>query len=333
MSIVDRYLHSVKFWLPGKQQDDILAELSEDILSQVADEETRLGRELTESELVDILKQRGDPMLLAGRYLPHQHLIGPPWFPIYVFVLEVVLLWVLLPLFVLMAVTGPALDIPHDHGAALLRTLGGFWTGALSAFALITIGFALLDRFSKRLESKEWDPRKLPAVPTSRDSRKIPRPGSVAELIWGIVFALWWANLLIVPTIPGNQVRVAMTAAWAPFFWPVLAVSIATVALACANVARPWWSQLRAGIRLGIDAANLVIAALLMRSGLLLHLTAAGISEDKLEQLRRAAESGLQVALAIFATISVFGCFQHLRRIISETRGAADLRGKSAGSF
>ena len=31
MELVDRYLQAVKFWLPRKEKDDIIAELSEDI--------------------------------------------------------------------------------------------------------------------------------------------------------------------------------------------------------------------------------------------------------------------------------------------------------------
>ena len=33
--LIDRYLHAVKFWLPKAQQEDIVAELGEDLLSQV----------------------------------------------------------------------------------------------------------------------------------------------------------------------------------------------------------------------------------------------------------------------------------------------------------
>jgi hypothetical protein len=83
MDLVDRYLNSVGFWLPSAQQDDILAELSEDLRSQIEDREAGLGRPLNEQEMVEVLKQCGDPMLVAGGFLPRQYLIGPPWFPLY----------------------------------------------------------------------------------------------------------------------------------------------------------------------------------------------------------------------------------------------------------
>ena len=44
MDLLKRYLLPVKFWLPTAQQDDILAELSEDILSEAEDREATLAR-------------------------------------------------------------------------------------------------------------------------------------------------------------------------------------------------------------------------------------------------------------------------------------------------
>ena len=46
MELVERYLQAVKFWLPKAEQNDILAELAEDIHSQMEERETELGRAL-----------------------------------------------------------------------------------------------------------------------------------------------------------------------------------------------------------------------------------------------------------------------------------------------
>jgi hypothetical protein len=171
MELIDRYLGAVRFWLPTRQQDDILEELSEDLLSQIGDDEAKLGRKINEDELVEILKRRGDPMLVAGRFLPQQHLIGPPWFPIYLFVLRLVLLWVLLPLGIIIS-SGAAMLGSQGAATEFLRTLGGFWMGALSAFAAITIVFAVIDRFHHKLYQKDWDRPRYPA--TRCGSRLLP---------------------------------------------------------------------------------------------------------------------------------------------------------------
>ena len=41
MELLDRYLQAVRFWLPKAQRDDIAAELSEDIRSQIEERESR----------------------------------------------------------------------------------------------------------------------------------------------------------------------------------------------------------------------------------------------------------------------------------------------------
>ena len=78
--------------MPAKQRDDIAAELRESIRSAVEDRERELGRALTDDELNDVLRGFGHPMLVAGRYLPMQHLIGPDVFPLYWYVLQAVLI-------------------------------------------------------------------------------------------------------------------------------------------------------------------------------------------------------------------------------------------------
>jgi hypothetical protein len=45
VALLDRYLHAVKFFLPQKKQDDIVRELSENLISQMEDrQEERAGR-------------------------------------------------------------------------------------------------------------------------------------------------------------------------------------------------------------------------------------------------------------------------------------------------
>lgn len=50
MELLDRYLQAVRFWLPKAQQQDIIAELSSDLHSQIEDRETELGRPLNEAD-------------------------------------------------------------------------------------------------------------------------------------------------------------------------------------------------------------------------------------------------------------------------------------------
>src|ERR1700760_4714877 len=100
MELLDRYLQAVEFWLPRKQQKDIIEELRDDLNSRIEEKESALGRPLNEGELILLLQQTGHPIRVAGRYLPQQQsLIGPMLFPIYKFVLKIVSLFYLLPSF------------------------------------------------------------------------------------------------------------------------------------------------------------------------------------------------------------------------------------------
>src|SRR5260221_3595186 len=87
MELLDRYLQAIEFWLPKRQRQDIITELSEDLRSQVEEKETELGRKLEDAEVEAILKRCGSPLEVASRYRPQQYLIGPTLFPIYRFVL------------------------------------------------------------------------------------------------------------------------------------------------------------------------------------------------------------------------------------------------------
>jgi hypothetical protein len=77
MELIERYLQAVGFWLPKKQKADIIAELSGDIYAETEEREGELGRKLNDTEVEDLLKKRGSPMLVANRFLPQHSLIGP----------------------------------------------------------------------------------------------------------------------------------------------------------------------------------------------------------------------------------------------------------------
>src|SRR5580700_8548839 len=197
--LVDRYLQAVRFWLPkSHRQEDLIAELGEDLRSQMEEKESELGDPLEEAEMSAILKRCGSPMMVAGRLGPTRHLIGPALFPIYAFVLKMVLLWILVPVFIF--IVGPV-NLANSGGnwpLAILRTFGNLWSGLFIAAGIITLVFAIVERTSSRLGDEcKWDPLKLP--PVRPQERKPSFAKSACELAFG-VFGLIW--LLLVPHYP-----------------------------------------------------------------------------------------------------------------------------------
>src|SRR6478609_9087770 len=121
MELVDRYLQAVRFWLPREQQDDVARELSDDILSQIEEEERALGRLMTPAEVEDVLKRRGRPFVVANRYLPQRALIGPLLFPMYALVLKLIGLvyvvpWIIVWTFLLAFVPSSRGHVDRDLG-------------------------------------------------------------------------------------------------------------------------------------------------------------------------------------------------------------------------
>src|ERR1017187_3337636 len=128
MELIERYLQAVGFWLPNRQKDDIIAELSADIHAQVEEHEATLGRKMNQAEVEALLKKRGRPVLVANRFLPQESLIGPVLFPIYVFILKIVMASYLVPwalVFIGRMVYSP--DYRAEHFSHWLRPVGAGW--------------------------------------------------------------------------------------------------------------------------------------------------------------------------------------------------------------
>ena len=306
MELLDRYLQSVKWLLPKDQKEDILAELSEDIHSQIEEKEAELGRRLDESDLEAILRRWGHPMLVAQRYLPQQYLIGPVWFPVYRFVLKMVGLcylvpWLLVWLFLLAFV--PSYRAEHS----LPGTLESFLLIVVFAFTAITVVFAFLER-SRVLE--RWSPRKLPA---ERDPNRIPRSESIGDLVGNLVFLLWWVGVLRPPSI--EPVQVTPTAIWSTLYWPVLLLALAAVAMAAVNIVRPWWTRLRSGLSLGLDTGDLILLGLLLAAGRWVEIAVPNASADTIAVLERWINLSIAVTLGAIGVAVVVGIVRSIRRL------------------
>jgi hypothetical protein len=243
VELVDRYLQAVRFWLPKtQQQEELIAELGDDLRSQIEAQEEELGRPLDNVEASAILKRCGAPMVVASRLGPKQYLIGPALFPIYWFVLKMVLFWILVPVFIF--IVGPAnwAGNGKDWGMAALQTFGDLWSGLFIAAGIVTLVFAILERTSAHAAiACKFDPLTLPPV------QKIdPKPSAlktVCQLIFG-VFGLVW--LLLIPTYPvlilGPAAAFLHAAPmWHKFYIPILLLSALSLARSGVTLAKPQW--------------------------------------------------------------------------------------------
>lgn len=266
--LIDRYLQAVRFWLPkSHRQEDLLAELGEDLRSQIEDKETELGRPLDQGEMSAILKRCGSPMMVAGRLGPPRHLIGPALFPIYEFVLKMVLLWILVPVFIF--IVGPVnVANTGSWGIGIAVTFANLWSGLFIAAGIVTLVFAIIERTSAQIGIElKWDPLKLPPVRPSGE-RKPSLLKAVCELGFGC-FGLVW--LLLVPHYPFLILGPAASflkagPMWHRFYVPILLLCSLGLLRSAVTLVRPQWTWFPSLSQLLHSALTLILLSYIIQA-------------------------------------------------------------------
>ena len=264
MDLLERYLQAVKFWLPRKQNKDIVAELSEDIRSEIDDKEAELRRPLVQAELEAILTRWGHPMMVAERYLPQRSLIGPVLLPAYTLVLKIALLGAIVPR--LLVLLGFAIfDADRRTADFIGGGLVSVWVTAVHLVAAITAIFAGMEWHQVTSRSREtWTAAQLLEQP-ARDPNAIPRSQSIVGLVLGLVMVWWWLTLWASPTSYrlAETFHIILWPLYSWLYWPILGYLMAGAVLASVNLVRPWWTRKRAAARMAIDTVGLVVAVVI----------------------------------------------------------------------
>jgi len=319
--LIERYLQAVAFWLPKGQQQDIIAELSEDLHSQIEEKETESGRSLNDTEIEAVLKQRGRPVLVANRYLPQRNLIGPVLFPIYWFVIKVVALCYLVPwVLVWIGMMSFSSSYRAEHtSAGWFGAIGSAWSAwwftAVVALGTVTLVFAVLEQVQAKSRLLEnWNPRKLPAV---RNPNQIPRAGSVIEVVVNLMFGVWWIDIMSSPVILDRpEIKIVLSPVWRYLFWGFLLLALINAVAAGVNLARPYWTVVRASIRLTTNGAASALFCWMLNAGALAQITGAGLSAARALDVTNAVNAGLAKTLPLVLATGVVLAIVDIRRIL-----------------
>jgi hypothetical protein len=317
MELMDRYLHAVKGYLPPAQQNDIVAELKDGLLSQIEDREAALDRPLSDAEVQAFLKQSGHPMLVASRYLPQQHLISPSMYPFW-WTAQKFMLVVVGSIYAVLA------GIRAMSGGFSVKTfiqelfqaVSGFIGTAVFYAAAITLVFWFFERNQVRFGFLDkWNPAKLaPAT----DKLQIPRSESIFDLVFETLFMLWWVGAISFVTTAyhfGKPIPFSMSAAWDPYWWPILALSVGGIALTIINLLEGYWSRPRLLARIVLNTIGIGIAYLLFQQDELVVVGDAALEIGKLGNaatfLNKSAH-GVLVVLALIMTMEIIGSVRKL---------------------
>ncbi|MGA7857949.1 MAG: hypothetical protein WCA11_08485, partial [Terracidiphilus sp.] len=227
------------------------------------DKESALGRPLTTGELEDWLKKMGSPIMVAARYQPQQYLIGPAIFPVYWYVMRLVLLWAVIIYAIVNAVVIPFVT-PNGSSVldAVLRAPGILVTVA----GWVTLIFAIIEFIGARHPEKcppiaglagnwssgAWNPGALPPLENTTANGRKPRSyaTAVAEVVFGFILLIW---LLLIPRHPFllmgpgifylNASPFQLADVWWVFYWWIVALNALQLAWHCIDLMRGAWQH------------------------------------------------------------------------------------------
>ena len=316
MEILDGYLSAVKRCLPRKQRTDIVAELREDLLSELEARAEELGRPLTDAEQYAILMQHGDPMVVARRYSPNRRslslgweLIGPELFPAYLFVLG-------LNLAITVAVIPMSLMIYH-----VPISVQPFILPVAAQIVCVTAVFILLNLVRVKFP-QQW------IYPPAELASVIPLQKwySVSGLIACSVLTLWWLAIpyfqfLVVGPSAGE---LKLAPVWHRYYVPVFLLLLAGIGQRAVSVVRPDWTWLLPTSRFVISGVGAVVM-FFFRTHPLVVVDPSAKDLAHAEKLARSTNAWmgwglfgpwLWIYLAIGALFYAWYSLPHLRRLL-----------------
>lgn len=298
MDLLERYLAAIARHLPEAQKADVTAELRDVLLSQIEEEEDRLGRPQTREELEALLVRFGHPLTVSGRYRKVQHLIGPEVFPFWWAAVKAVCgvilgIWVVMTLVVIIA--GDHIVVDRVAGDTSLFGVLVFGFGA------VTLVCALIERFGKAAFLQQWKPSQLP--PPERKSKS--RFERVVEIGMGGVFILWWMGLIQFRNfIPHYGMTVEMAPIWREMYGPILAYALFELTMNLIALFRPGLVVFNRAMSLVRNLIGAAVISVVYQAGHWIVVTWDVWTPEVAADLQAKFDTGMRIGVG--ATIVLF---------------------------
>lgn len=179
--MIDRYIYVVTRELPKAFREETAKKLKELIHAEMSELDSTISEE---ERIAHVLRELGDPMLLANKYRgKERYLIGPRYFDKYFMVLKIVSLAIFIGISVAFGIATifsleSLMEIVGDYMGSLLSavTQGVVWVTGI---------FALLEYYEVSIETYEkeerWNPSLLPELP--EEKTRISRGESIFSII------------------------------------------------------------------------------------------------------------------------------------------------------
>jgi hypothetical protein len=309
MDLFERYLGSIAVLLPADQRDDIIAELRDALSDQREETEARNGHPLTREETTALLRAFGHPIAVAGRYGRQQYLIGPELYPVYVFVLKLVLAIIAGSALITGIVTATVTAaVNPGHAETAVRTaIAILWNGSFTSVGVVTVIFAVLQRRNTPLKFlDQWNPRDLPKTPKRRRDTWVDH---VAAIVVQTVFLLWWSGAIHFGQPPialrgGQTLRLDLAPVWQALYWPIVGLSAATLLMHALKLTGLVRRRLGGGLDLVVQVITLAIAGFAMRAGHWVEVSGSGLPAKSLAAIGTGADISIQITLVCVIVVA-----------------------------
>ena len=343
MDLVDRYLKAVAKALPEAHREDIIRELSEDIRSEMDDKQSELGRPLTEAEQQALLKQRGNPLLLAAHYRQDhrtlafgRQLIGPVLFPFYVKVLSFNLgltFVVIATIFIALGVSGQKISF-HDILSTCLLQL-------FIQLGVVTLIFSLVERHLAKNPDR-WDLsgaggslRLDVKIERNNIRPRIGRPQisrfeSVSIIIASTVALIWMTEVQSYPFLILGPAATFLKLApiWYQVYFPIVLLTVAEIVRAIINLVRPDWTRFRAVYSVLVHSGGLAVVYFLIMAGS--WVAAASSAATGYARAAEIVNRSIYYALLMAGIFSAAMLVVRVARLIRQLRSGARSPGVGA---
>lgn len=317
MDLIERYLAAVRQNLPAEKADDIIAELHDELATRQEMREDRLGRPLRRDEVNALLREFGHPLVIAARYRTQQYLIGPDIFPFYLFGLRIVLTIGA----ILLVAIGVVSALLGDRNIVemFVRITGDLWGFFFASVAIVTLGFALFERYGGRVDALiRWTPEQLPAPLARRKGQW----EAAFEVGMSIAFLLWWTGAVRFPEIAAaSGVRVEPAAIWDQYYLPILVLASAQLVVNLVKWLLPRLWRVQALLSIAVSVATIALAAGLYKAGAWVTVVAAGKDAGNLARLTESVNLSIRITLIVMMVIMAMQALGELWKLARGRRG------------
>lgn len=313
--MIKDYLYAIGKYLSPSQREDVLKEIQANLFDYL-EENYGDKEEYSDEEIEAAILKMGNPKEVAQAYSDRPRaLIAPPLLDIYYLLLKIVIPAVSLGLIIANVIS---IKDNSEVGMTVLKIIGDIWSASLTVVGMMTIIFALLQRYlpDKDLEIKEnWTVKNLEKAPDLKE--KV----STVESIFGIAFAVlgllfFNGSGFLIVSDSVNIIPVLNTSVFRNYL-PLINISlILSLILHIFLLIKRKWQFITRIVSIILDIFGVVVFGIIAFNPNVFDFTKIpGISYSESLRITEGVQIGMKVGLSVVAIFVVIDIFKHIKLI------------------